>query len=525
MRRSVTILFVFIMLVFRNPGFVWAKSHQAKGIVFEDVNRNGRFDSGEKGLANVLVSNQVEVVKTDKDGRYRLPLHKEETVIFVIKPAAYEVPLNDDNLPQFYYVHQPKGSPVLKYGGVEPTGKLPSSVNFPLYRTTEADTFDVVVFADPQPRDMREIDYIRDDVVAELVGSKAAFGLTLGDVMYNDLSLYDRYNSIVAQIGIPFYNVPGNHDMNFDAEDDRYSLETFKRHYGPVYYAFEYGKVSFIVLDTVEWLGKSESGRDHYQGKIGEQQMQWVKNYLRYIPPERLIVFGMHIPFYFAGNAGKHVNVVDRNDLYALVKDRPHLLALAGHLHMLEQDSLTTDSAQTGNSFPEIICAAVCGSWWSGPKDERGIPTSDQRDGTPNGYHIFHFTGNQFTQRFKAAGRGAAYQIRICAPTGKIPVERLDSLNIVANIFNADVRSVVDYQFDAAPFVKMQKTLMKDPFMERLHVNFDSTYANWIRPQPSTHIWSASLPQEIERGVHTISVRARDRYGNVFEQAVIFEVK
>ena len=37
----------------------------------------------------------------------------------------------------------------------------------------------------------------------------------------------------MATVGIPWYNVHGNHDMNFLATDDRYADETFERVYGP----------------------------------------------------------------------------------------------------------------------------------------------------------------------------------------------------------------------------------------------------------------------------------------------------
>ena len=120
-----------------------------------------------------------------------------------------------------------------------------------MYKVDEPDTFEVLVFGDPQPRNDKEIGYIRDDVVAEVITTKAKLGIAMGDIMYDDLSLFDRYNSVISQIGIPFYNVPGNHDRNYDASDDAHSLETFKYYFGPAYYSFEYGKVHFIILDDV----------------------------------------------------------------------------------------------------------------------------------------------------------------------------------------------------------------------------------------------------------------------------------
>ena len=147
------------------------------GTVFEDTNLNSLRDPGEPGVPGVLVSNQREVVRTDELGRYSLPLLEDGATVFVIKPPTHDVPVDESMLPQFYYVHQPDGSPELGYGGIPPTGPLPESVDFGLLPSSVAETFDVLVFAETQPRDHTELGYIRDDVIAEVVGSDAAFGL------------------------------------------------------------------------------------------------------------------------------------------------------------------------------------------------------------------------------------------------------------------------------------------------------------------------------------------------------------
>lgn len=504
-----------------------ANSPNASGVVYEDANLNQKFDPGEKTIPGVLVSNQREVVKTGDDGRYSLPV-EDGSVIFVIKPGGYAAPLDANYLPQFYYIHQPNGSPPLKYGGVPPTGKLPESLDFPLYRAAESDTFSALVFADPQPRDNGEIDYIRDDVVAELIGVDAVFGITLGDIMYNDLSLYERYNQIVGPIGVPSYNVPGNHDMNFDAADDRTALETFKRVYGPPYYAVEYGKVSFIALDDVEWLGiDTTRGTGNYRGNLGETQLTWLKNYLQYVPQERLVVIGVHIPIYYPRNSNANINVGDRDQLFEILKDREHVLIITGHMHMVEHNFFEAENGWPGKTpLKQIICSTVSGSWWSGPKDERGIPTSDQRDGAPNGYHIFRFEGNRYGQRFRAAGFAEDYQIRISAPTGTLKqAEISDSTQIIANIFNGDETFVLEYQIDELPPVPMVRTEMIDPFMSSLHDTYPDTYQSWVKPLNSTHIWTAPLPESLGKGVHKIVVNARDNEGRLYRAARVFEIE
>ena len=67
----------------------------------------------------------------DATGRYRLAAD-EQTIIFITKPSNYAIPVNQHMLPQFYYIHQPNGSPAgMRYKGIEPTGPLPAEINFP----------------------------------------------------------------------------------------------------------------------------------------------------------------------------------------------------------------------------------------------------------------------------------------------------------------------------------------------------------------------------------------------------------
>lgn len=151
----------------------------AAGVVFHDANGNRKRDPGEELLRDVRVSNGREIVTTDEHGRYSLPVD-DDTILFVIKPRGWRTPLNENHLPRFYYIHKPNGSPDLKYAGVEPTGPLADSIDFPLYPQDEPDTFRAILFGDPQPRDRKEIEDIAHDVVEELIGTDASFGVTLG---------------------------------------------------------------------------------------------------------------------------------------------------------------------------------------------------------------------------------------------------------------------------------------------------------------------------------------------------------
>jgi hypothetical protein len=241
-----------------------------KGTVFESRSGARERQASDPGIGGVLVSNGREVVRTGGDGGYDLPI-EDGMAVFVIKPSDYAVPLDaGTNLPRFSYIHQPEGTPAgldLIYPGLAPTGPLPESVDFALIRSKEPRHFDAVLFTDPQPESNAEIDFIRDDVVAGLNGIEAAFGITAGDIMFDELSLYGRYNAIIGQIGLPWWNIGGNHDLNFESPNARTSRETYKRVFGANYYAFEYGDTLFLMLDNVDcgarriWSRPSSIGR------------------------------------------------------------------------------------------------------------------------------------------------------------------------------------------------------------------------------------------------------------------------
>src|SRR5580704_13304745 len=331
-----------------------APGAQVSGIVFEDRDGSGTSSAANPGLAGVLVSNGRDVAVTGPDGRYTLPLPDEAT-IFVIKPAGFIPPVEPlTNLPRFYRHHYPKGSPAelnLTFEGLAPTGPLPASVDFPLHRQDEPKAFNVVLVTDPQPETGAEVDFIREDLIQALAGVDAKFGLTAGDIMFDDLSLYPRLNAIFGTIGLPWWTIGGNHDLNFEAPDRTYSRETYKRVFGPNYYAFFYGETLFLMLDDVDYLGPDpakprSSGK--YEGRLDDAQLDFVRNVLARTPPETLVVAVLHIPLRTTLGAEPWQNLVNREALLRLIEDRKYTVSFAGHTHTTEHHYFGADDCWNG---------------------------------------------------------------------------------------------------------------------------------------------------------------------------------
>ena len=327
------------------------------GAVYHDRNGNGVRDRFDFGISGVAVSNGRDVVRTNRSGRYRLPL-SGDAIVFVVKPRGFTTKVDAFGLPKNHYVHRPDGSPSdPKYPGVAATGPLPSSVDFPLTRQSESDRFEVLLFGDPQPYTAEQIDHLARDVVAELIGSNAAFGITLGDIVGDDLTLFEPLNAVIGRIGIPWYNVPGNHDMNLGAPSDTDSLETFTRVYGPGTYAFQYASTHFVVFDDVVYGGALSDGQSaqNYVGGLDGDQLAFLRGYLFGVPRDELVVLAMHIPL---AGPSPTLEVPERRELFAILAGHPHNLSIASHTHTQEHHFLGSGAPpppDPGNDLGKLV--------------------------------------------------------------------------------------------------------------------------------------------------------------------------
>jgi hypothetical protein len=561
--------------------------YSACGLVGADLRGNNQgvrnCDKGEPGIVDVCVSNGREVVATDRYGHYQLPAYDEMT-IFVTKPSDFDYPLNEKNIPQFSYIHQPGGSPaaIQQYRGIQPTGPLPESLNFPLIKAQPALHFKAAILGDMQTYNDTEIGYLRDTAVKELSHSDAAFVLALGDNVGDDLSLYPRLLTVMQGCRRPVYLVPGNHDMNYDSPDDAHSLDTFKREFGPSYYSFNYGKVHFVVLDSIYYPSPifSTGNKKTYHGEIDATQLEWLRNDLAYVPLDHLIVLNMHIPLIsFADRTSKQHQVRNQSQLYSLLSGRK-VVALAGHTHTTENFLPGAMEEGWDQALPiqEMILGAVCGSWWTGDFDEAGIPQSYEKCGAPRGYFSFDFSGNQYNPQFKATGKSGGRQMNLSLMTrsfrewygkleawmsentatrsaappvncndlpdqGIIKASELGETALIANIWNGRSDQQVWCRFDRGEAVKAVRTRnVGDPYVMRQQLCilrtaigmkiYNSQYGP-AAPQPldgllateSTHLWSCPLPTDLQPGVHSVRVTVLDCEGvKLYEDSKVFEV-
>ena len=482
------------------------------GTVFHDENENQLFDSEESGIAGVLISNGGEITETDNRGAYSISV-EENSVLFVIKPRGWQNPSNQNNIPQFFAINSPAGAGGSVFDGLDRDDELNSPVNFPLTPKDESDQFRVLVFGDTQPRTIEEIHYIAHDSVQEVIGTDAEFGVTLGDLVFDDLNLFEPLNQVIGQIGVPWRHVMGNHDIDFSADDNWNARGTYLRTYGPSWYAFTVGNTHFITIDNIRWI--TNGNERYYRTGLGQEQMNFVRNFLQRVPEEELVVFMAHIPWV---DSTPWADEAEKQKLFSLMTEHGNTITFAAHTHRHYHRFIGEEDGWPGDGEHHMVSmATVCGSWWTGAHDEYGIPHSMMRDGTPTGYGFLEIDGSEWSFTFKASRRPADFQMHISAPSA-VTLTAADTTEVYANIFNALPDAVVEMKIGSdGEWQQMMFTEEPDPVYAAMKMKEDRMrVVDWRRTgnvnENARHLWKKDLPEGLEPGTYTIFIRASDEW-------------
>lgn len=486
----------------------------AKGYVYEDVNGNGRKDGRDRGIAGVLVSDGQQIVQTDAKGRWQMEVD-DHCVIFVIKPRGYISPLNEFLQPKSWYIHKPAGSPELKFAGSAPTGKLPKSLDFALVKFDDPENFKFFVFGDPQPYSMKEMQYFHDGIVAEASQFKGpVFGISLGDIVGERMDLYGAYLEAIKDMGVPWYNVIGNHDRNYDCVTEEYANESFEASFGPSTVAFQYGRVHFIMLDDIFMNNAPKA--NPYIGGFSEEQFRFLEAYEKYIPKDDLIIFGYHIPFNF--KPGQFDSQM--RERFFKIFEGHKIFGLSAHSHIQQQLYCGPEEGWHGEKpYHEYNVGTSNGDWYSGRLGPDGTPTSTMRDGTEKGYAVVTITGTDYIFDYKVTNHPWEYQMSVYG-TPVVPYNHGSKYPVYANFFIGAPDAVVEFRIDGGKWAKMKHVTDEfDPYFLMEKVIWDQATEAMDGRRPDSlpflcnHLWKGVVDNKLEPGIHHVDIRAKDIFG------------
>lgn len=472
---------------FGTPALV-AKAAANQALAEGEFMLTGKVHAGGKGIAGVAVTDGKTVVATDKNGMYQLKSHPEAEFVYISVPSGYEFPVNK-GIAAYY-------APITKKEGTVKN-------DFSLDKLKVDDTrHNFVVWADTQMISKKDCEQLKKESAPDLKALVQSYpantlfhGIGCGDLVWDKFDLFADYKEAIDMTGVPFFNVIGNHDMDIDSRTDDFSAQTFKQQFGPTYYSFNRGQIHYVVLDDVFFIGNAKK----YIGYVTENQLKWLEKDLALVKPGTTVVLSVHIPTDTGAvrrNKSKEEfggTVSNRKQLYKILAPyKVHIMS--GHTHFNE-------CWEEGNIM-EHNHGTVCGAWWTGPICG---------DGTPSGYGVYEVNGSDVSWYYKATGKPKEHQLRIY-DRGRAKENPDD---VVANVWNWDAKWKVEWWEDGQAKGTMQQKIGLDPWAVELYAGPELPKKHkFVEPTLADHLFYATP----SKGAKKITVKATDRFGNVFSE-------
>ena len=435
-----------------------------------------------KGVANVAVTDGVSTVVTDKKGMYSLSITSDREYMYYSLPSGYNSPIVD-------------GVPVF-YKAVDP-GKAKQKIDFEIHKAEKSQfTHSFIAWADPQVLDFEDFEKLKTVVedVNQTVRDlpEPTHAIALGDIVFDRLNHFDEYKKTIAKTGLPFYQLVGNHDMDYNNRSNELSSATYSKNFGPAHYSFNIGNVHYVVLKDVFYYGHSY----HYMGYIDETQLQWLEQDLAGIKPGSTVVVALHIPTVSkkpSNNPPLTGSVLNKDALFKILAPyNTHILA--GHSH-------TQWNTIISPTIMEHVHAAASGAWWQGE-----ICT----DGSPKGYTVYAVNGDSISWYFKGVGHSKEEQFKIYG----LGTDENYPDCIVANVYNYDPEwSVLWYENDKLVGA-MEQYWGKDPEAKEKYQPGKNKKHAWLNSSETNHLFRAPVKNQQAK----ITVVVNDRFGNQYKK-------
>lgn len=507
----------------------------------EGMTVKGVVSSDGKGVADVVVSDGIEVTTTNAEGVYYLPSKKKNKYVFISVPGNYEVK-NNNNLPVFFQ---------RLAGGMSVEQK-----DFSLIKTNNKKHV-VLAMADwhlagrGNTGDVAQfVNNVLPDINATIKEYEAqgikVYGLTLGDLSWdtywygNNFKL-PEYLEQMYKINSTVFNVIGNHDNDPYASNDWDAALPFKELVAPNYYSFNLGDIHYIVLDNINYINNGGSpgvaGDRSYKGVVVHDQMEWLKKDLSTIKDKSTpIVIGMHIPLYNRplidekGNQTNSMRLDNGNELIASLSDFSNVRILSGHSHK-------NNTSEPSPTLMEHNTAAICATWWWTGKpgySDNHICT----DGTPGGYGVWMMDGKDIEWYYKSVGYEKDYQFRsydlnevhITAEkfAPKASEERMSkyaggyseksiSNEVLINAWGYDTQWEINVTENGNP-LEVKRVDVMDP----LHIiSYNAQRVNaGIVPGFSTNYTTHMFKVKASSATSTLDIKVTDRFGNKYTETM-----
>ena len=399
------IIYIFTVLVFVCTGIFAPLS--AKGKLEPGPVLSGSvMDTDGNPVVGAVVTDGFTQSETDIHGNFRFE-----------SPSPFRVRFVSVRIPSGYLPVLKKGVPVFFAAVPAYKGRERKATITLVKRKEAADTWSMMMIADPQaafydPSQKSEnIGYAGTDVWKDMFADMRQtvssadvpfYGMCMGDIAALSVgaksaypSVYPEYCKGTESLGIPFFNVVGNHDhlLNMDTENDDESVLTYEDFFGPRNYSFDLGQVHFVVVDNCIYI----KGYRRYPMMYGleDEFLEWLKGDLARVPKDMPVIVCQHADVFSGNGVQKWVfegkpGTYKLNEFLELLQGFEKMYVFAGHTHAGEFIGRIESPAN-----PSGVEAFIVGRGVGGYANEHTCP-----EGTPRGYVIMDVNGKDISWRY-----------------------------------------------------------------------------------------------------------------------------
>lgn len=438
-----------------------------------------------KAIQGVVVNNGTDFTTTDAKGQWTLCTDTcVSKFVQISTPADYVLPKSKSIAKGFYV-------------SVGQLVKDKCRHNFVLQpRDTKDNTFYYIAISDPQVKNDKHMELWRSQTVEDLKATTDALSkehevvtMTLGDIVWDNMQLFDDYAESIQQLPITAFQCIGNHDFdrryqalnNMPYGSGVYGEQAYCTHFGPTDYSFNIAGVHVVTLKNINYMGKKG-----YREQFTEAQLAWLRRDLSYVPKGSMVIINMHAALW--NPVEKKGNVLNANDLKSVLRGyRVHIFN--GHTHFFHNNTV-------GNDIYEHNIGAACGAWWRGDVN---------RCGAPNGYLVVKASADSLTSQYKPTGGDYAQQMRVYSKGEFLS----QPYSVVANVWDCDSLTTVEWYEDGQYRGKMTQFTDSD---ER----YLQSRGSHVKECVTTHLFKATPAW----GSHEVKVVVKNRFGQVHTETV-----
>ena len=370
----------------------------------------GIVSSDAGPVANVVVSDGVEVTRTNEQGIYQLRSEKKWGYVFISIPGGYEVPSS--------------GVLPILHCNLKGSSSTVERADFSLKKVNQ-DSYKVFMLGDmhlaDRTSDISQFNDFTADLRSYMSGhsSERLYAITLGDMTwdlywYSNAFSFPQYLDIANKqlIGLQMFHTMGNHDNDFKARNDFDAATPYVNNIAPTYYSFNIGKIHYVVLDDIDCSSYDGTESRNYKKNVSTEQLNWLRKDLSYVDKNTPIIVTMHAQLYKpATMAGKfeYDHDVANSETLLNILEGYTVHFVTGHTHRMFNVT-PQDDVTGGRNIYEHNSGAICASWWWSGYLTPGVHIGEE--GTPGGYGIWDISGTEIKYSYKATGWPEDYQFR-----------------------------------------------------------------------------------------------------------------